>query len=77
MTARSQGCFPRWGGLVKYLDNISEEEIPTLNIPTGFPLVYELGDGLQAVGHHYLGDAEKIQEATSSVAAQAVIPKEE
>lgn len=51
----------------------SDEEIPTLNIPTGFPLVYELDDDLQAVGHYYLGDVEKIQEAISSVAAQAAI----
>jgi 2,3-bisphosphoglycerate-dependent phosphoglycerate mutase len=63
--------------LVKYLDNISDEKIPTLNIPTGFPLVYELDGDLQAVGHRYLGDAKKSQEATSSVAAQAAIGKEE
>jgi 2,3-bisphosphoglycerate-dependent phosphoglycerate mutase len=63
--------------LVKYLDHISDEEIPNLNIPTGIPLVYEPDDDLQAVGHYYLGDAEKIQEATSSVAAQAVIRKVE
>jgi 2,3-bisphosphoglycerate-dependent phosphoglycerate mutase len=59
--------------LVKYLDNIPDEEIPTLNIPTGFPLVYELGEDLNAQEHYYLGDADKIQEATSSVAAQASI----
>jgi 2,3-bisphosphoglycerate-dependent phosphoglycerate mutase len=59
--------------LVKYLDNIPDEEIPTLNIPTGFPLVYELDKDLQAQEHYYLGDAERIQEATSSVAAQASI----
>ena len=59
--------------LVKYLDNISDEEIPTLNIPTGFPLVYELEEDLQVREHYYLGDADKIQEATASVAAQASI----
>jgi 2,3-bisphosphoglycerate-dependent phosphoglycerate mutase len=58
--------------LVKYLDHISDKEIPTLNIPTGFPLVYELDDDLQAREHYYLGDAEKIHKATSSVAAQAL-----
>jgi 2,3-bisphosphoglycerate-dependent phosphoglycerate mutase len=63
--------------LIKYLDHISDEEILSLNIPTGFPLVYELDDDLNAVGHHYLGDIEQIQEATSSVAAQAAIRKEE
>lgn len=40
--------------LVKYLDNISDEEIPNLNIPTGDPLVYELDDNLQPIQHYYL-----------------------
>jgi 2,3-bisphosphoglycerate-dependent phosphoglycerate mutase len=59
--------------LVKYLDHIPDEEIPTLNIPMGFPLVYEFDDDLQAQGHHYHGDVEQIEVATSSVAAQASI----
>jgi 2,3-bisphosphoglycerate-dependent phosphoglycerate mutase len=59
--------------LVKHLDNIPDEEIPALNIPTGFPLVYELDENLKALGHYYLGDADQIQEAASSVAAQASI----
>jgi 2,3-bisphosphoglycerate-dependent phosphoglycerate mutase len=63
--------------LVKYLDNISDDEIPSLNIPTGFPLVYELDEDLQVREHCYLGDAEKIQEATSSVAEQASIDRDE
>jgi len=63
--------------LVKYLDHISDDEIPSLNIPTGFPLVYELDEDLRAETHYYLGDAEKIQEATSSVAAQAVMNQDE
>jgi len=57
--------------LVKYLDDVSEEEITRLNIPTGFPLVYELDDDLQAIKHYYLGDAEEIERATNSVAKQA------
>ena len=40
--------------LVKYLDNISEKEIPNLEIPTGAPLVYELDEHLRAVNHYYL-----------------------
>ena len=63
--------------LVKYLDHISDDEIPSLNIPTGFPLVYELDDNLRAEAHYYLGDADKIQEATSSVAAQARMDQDE
>lgn len=40
--------------LVKYLDNISDEEIPNLNIPTGVPLVYELDENLKPVKHYFL-----------------------
>ena len=56
--------------LVKYLDNISEEEIVGLNIPTGVPLVYELDEELKPIKHYYLGDQEKIQAAINSVAKQ-------
>jgi 2,3-bisphosphoglycerate-dependent phosphoglycerate mutase len=56
--------------LVKYLDDISEEEILRLNIPTGIPLVYELDDCLKPVNHYYLGDPEIIKKAVDSVAAQ-------
>lgn len=56
--------------LVKYLDNISEEEIVGLNIPTGVPLVYELNENLKPIKNYYLGDQEKIQAAINSVAKQ-------
>jgi 2,3-bisphosphoglycerate-dependent phosphoglycerate mutase len=59
--------------LVKHLDHISDEEIPGLNIPTGFPLVYELDEALNAQEHYYLGNAEEIKKATASVAAQAAV----
>lgn len=41
-------------GLVKYLDNISDDEIPTVEIPTGVPLVYELDDDLKPTKSYYL-----------------------
>ena len=41
-------------GLIKYLDNISDEEIVSLEIPTGNPLVYELDDNLKPIKHYYL-----------------------
>lgn len=63
--------------LVKYLDHIPDEAIAPLNIPTGFPLVYELDKDLKAQEHYYLGDAEEIREATSSVAAQTAIGQRE
>ena len=56
--------------LVKYLDNISEDEIIGLNIPTGIPLVYELDADLKPIKHYYLGDPEAIAKATQAVADQ-------
>ena len=56
--------------LVKYLDNVSNEDIVGLNIPTGIPLVYELDDDLKPIRHFYLGDPEAIKKATESVAGQ-------
>ena len=56
--------------LVKYLDNISDQEIPKLNIPTGIPLIYELDDELKALKHYYLGDPEEVKKAMQSVANQ-------
>ena len=41
-------------GLIKYLDNISDEDIVNLEIPTGNPLVYELDDELKPINHYYL-----------------------
>jgi 2,3-bisphosphoglycerate-dependent phosphoglycerate mutase len=56
--------------LVKYLDNISDEEIVGLNIPTGVPLVYELDADLKPIQHYYLGDPEEIRKAQEAVARQ-------
>jgi 2,3-bisphosphoglycerate-dependent phosphoglycerate mutase len=57
--------------LVKYLDGISDQEIPELNIPTGIPLVYELDDALRPHQHYYLGDADAVAKAAALVANQA------
>jgi 2,3-bisphosphoglycerate-dependent phosphoglycerate mutase len=56
--------------LVKYLDNISDEEIVELNIPTGIPLVYELDQELKPITHYYLADEETVRKAAEAVAAQ-------
>lgn len=56
--------------LVKYLDNISDEDIPGLNIPTGLPLVYELDDDLKAIKSYYLGDPEEAAKKAAAVANQ-------
>lgn len=57
--------------LVKYLDDISEEEIVGLNIPTGIPLVYELDADLKPIKHYYLGDPDAVAAAQHAVANQA------
>ncbi len=56
--------------LVKYLDNISDQDIVSLNIPTGVPLVYELDAQLKPIKHYYLGDPEEVARAAAAVAAQ-------
>ena len=56
--------------LVKYLDEIPDDVITELNIPTGIPLVYELDDRLHPLNHFYLGDQEAVASATASVAGQ-------
>jgi 2,3-bisphosphoglycerate-dependent phosphoglycerate mutase len=56
--------------LVKHLDNISEEAILEMNIPTGIPLVYELNHQMQPIRHCYLGDAEAVKKAMEAVAKQ-------
>lgn len=57
--------------LVKHLDGIGDAEIPSLNIPTGIPLVYELDDDLKPVSSRYLGDPEAAKKAAQAVADQA------
>ena len=56
--------------LIKYLDDVSEQDIVGLNIPTGTPLVYELDTDLRPLRHYYLGDPQKVEAAMKAVAAQ-------
>jgi 2,3-bisphosphoglycerate-dependent phosphoglycerate mutase len=56
--------------LVKHIDNISDEDIVELNIPTGIPLVYEFDDDLKPIRNYYLGDPEKIKEKIDAVKKQ-------
>ncbi len=56
--------------LVKYLDNISDEDITELNIPTGIPLVYSLDNHLHPIKSFYLGDHEAVKKAMDAVAKQ-------
>lgn len=59
--------------LVKYLDNISDEQIVELNIPTGVPLVYELDTDLAALRSYYLGDPEAAKRKAEAVARQSQV----
>lgn len=56
--------------LVKHLDQIPDDEIVNLNIPTGVPLVYELDAELKPIKNYYLGDADAIKAAQEAVANQ-------
>jgi len=56
--------------LYKYLNNISNEAILELNIPTGIPLLFELDDALNVLSSRYLGDPEAARQAAEAVARQ-------
>lgn len=58
-------------GIVKHLDNMTDEEIMGCNLPTGIPFVYELDNELKpVVSMKFLGDEETVRKAIESVAAQ-------
>jgi len=61
--------------LVKYLDQVPDDEIVGLNIPTGVPLVYELDDDLKPIRHYYLGDPDEIARAIQGVVNQGKAKK--
>ena len=56
--------------LIKYLDNVGEDAIVNLNVPTAQPLVYELDADLKPIKHYYLADASEIAAAQAAVANQ-------
>jgi 2,3-bisphosphoglycerate-dependent phosphoglycerate mutase len=55
---------------VKHLDNIADDKIVSLNIPTGIPLVYELDANLKPISNRYLASETEIAAATHAVASQ-------
>jgi 2,3-bisphosphoglycerate-dependent phosphoglycerate mutase len=57
-------------GLVKYLDGISDEDIPHLEIPTGKPLVYDLDQELRPIRSFYLEDGKEPHALPKARAAQ-------
>ena len=56
--------------LVKHLDGITDDDIAELNIPTGIPLVYELGDDFMPLGPARYLDPEAAAAGAAAVAAQ-------
>jgi len=61
--------------LVKYLEDVPDQQIVDLNIPTGVPLVEELDDGLKSIRHYYLGDAAQIEQAVNRAASTAGVSR--
>ena len=59
--------------LVKYLDNMSDQDVLKLNIPTGIPLIYELDDNLKPIQNYYLGDQAEIEKAKQATANQGKV----
>ncbi|CAG5124181.1 unnamed protein product [Candidula unifasciata] len=57
-------------GFVKHLDKISDEDIVSLEIPTGIPLAYELDKNFDAVRRYYLASDEEVEAAQAKLAAQ-------
>lgn len=56
--------------LVKHLENVSEKDIVSVNIPTGIPLVYEFDDSFNIISKGYLGDQDAIEAKAKAVADQ-------
>ena len=61
--------------IVKHLDNLSNEEVINLNIPTGLPLVYELDKDLKPIKHYYLATDEEVKSKIEAVANQGKAKK--
>merc|ERR1711970_156143 len=58
-------------GIVKHLDNMSEDQIMALNLPTGIPFVYEFDENMKpTVSMQFLGDEATVKAAMEKVAAQ-------
>lgn len=56
--------------LVKYFDDLTDEEIISVNIPTGIPLIYEFDENFNVIKKYYLGNQEEINKKINSVKNQ-------
>lgn len=58
-------------GIVKHLDELTDDQIMQLNLPTGIPFVYTLDENLKPIESlQFLGDPETVKKAMEAVAAQ-------
>lgn len=60
-------------GVVKHLKNISDEDIPSLNLPTGVPYIFEFDDKMNLKRDYFLGDPEEIKKQMAAVANQGKV----
>ena len=57
-------------GIIKYLKNISDEDIVGLNLPTAVPYVFDFDNDLRLINDYFLGDPEEIKKLMEAVAKQ-------
>jgi len=63
-------------GIVKHLDEMTDNDIMKLNLPTGIPFVYTLDENLKPIKSlEFLGDPETVKKAMEAVAAQGKAKK--
>jgi len=61
--------------VIKVLKNISDEDIVSLNLPTGIPYIFEFDDKLNLLKDYFLGDPEVIKKLMEEVANQGKAKK--
>lgn len=57
-------------GIIKYLKNMPDEEIVTLNLPTAIPYVFDFDDDFHLINEYFLGDPQEIRQKMEAVARQ-------
>ena len=57
-------------GIIKYLKNISDEDIVNLNLPTAVPYVFDFDEEMHLINDYFLGDPEEINKLMNAVANQ-------
>lgn len=62
-------------GMIKYLKNIPNDQLLSLNLPTAIPYVFEFDDSLNLEKDYFLGDPEEIRKRMEAVASQGSAKK--